>query len=139
MRIGRLAVASLVLFVIALAWNSALHLLILRDVNAVVAPLRRANPSGFVPLSLFMTWGMTALFAFGYAWAARRGRLAEGLGYGMFFALLAGLLVDLNQYVLYPIPGRVALSWFLGGMLEFSLYGALMTRLYPVGTNNTVT
>jgi hypothetical protein len=60
---------------------------------------------------------------------ARTGTMREGLGYGLYFALLAGLLVDLNQYVLFPIPGAVAALWFLGGLAEFSLYGMLVSRI----------
>jgi len=44
---------------------------------------------------------------------------------------LPGLLVDLNQYVLFPIPAVVAAQWFLGGLIEFSLYGIIASRLYP--------
>jgi len=111
-------------------------MLILREANALVTPLRRANLSDLMWLSLLLTLGISALFAFGYARFARTGRLVEGIGYGVFFALIAGLLVDLNQYVMYPIPGKVALYWFIGGLLEFSLYGALMTRLYPIAVKS---
>jgi len=135
-RFGRLVSATLVLFIVAVAWNGVLHMLILREANALVTPLRRANLSDLMWLSLLMTLGLSALFAFGYACVARTGRLLEGIGYGVFFALLAGLLVDLNQYMMYPIPGKVAFYWFIGGLLEFSLYGALMTRLYPIAAKS---
>jgi hypothetical protein len=132
MRTGRLALATLALFAVALLWNGVLHLLILREANALVAALRRPNLDEMLWLSLLLTLGVCALFAFGYARVARSGRLAEGIGYGLFFGLVAGLLVDLNQYLLYPLPGRVVFYWFLGGLIEFTLYGALITRLYPV-------
>ncbi len=133
MRIGRLVLASLALCILALVWNGVLHGLILHDGNALIAPLRRSYLADLTWLSLLLTLGVTALFAFGYAWCARSGRIAEGVGYGLYFALVAGLLVDLNQYLLYPIPWRLAFYWFLGGLLEFSLYGALIARLYPIG------
>ncbi len=49
----------------------------------------------------------------------------------MFFALVAGALVDLNQYVLFPIPASVALQWFAAGLIEFTCYGAIVSRLLP--------
>jgi hypothetical protein len=58
--------------------------------------------------------------------------VGEGIVYGLFFAAVAGLLVDVNQYVLYPIPGSLAWTWFAGGVVEFCLYGALVSWLYPV-------
>jgi len=131
MHIGRLLLSSAVLFVVALVWNGVLHTMVLGELNAQVAPLRRANLAELMWLSLPMTAGLMLLFVFGYAKFARTGSVREGLGYGLFFALLAGLLVDLNQYVLYPLPGAVVLAWFAGGLIEFSLYGLLMTKLYP--------
>jgi len=131
MRVKRLLIASLSLFVIALAWNALLHLVVLRGVNASVQHLRRTDLSSKWWLSLVLTGGLVALFTWGYGRFARSGSVREGVTYGVYFALVAGLLVDLNQHILYPIPARVAGLWFLGGLLEFSLYGALLTRLYP--------
>jgi hypothetical protein len=51
----------------------------------------------------------------------------EAVSYGVFFALVAGVLVDFNQYVLYPIPALVAVMWFVGGLIEFTVY-ALVAR-----------
>lgn len=113
-------------------------MIVIHDANLLVASIRRTNLSDFAWLSPLMTLGVTSLFAFGYSRFARTGRVAEGVGYGVFFALMAGLLVDLNQYLLYPIPGHVAFYWFVGGLFEFSVYGASITKLYPVKLHKTV-
>jgi hypothetical protein len=131
MRARRFVLASAVLFVVALVWNAFVHLVVLRAANASVAHLRRPDLQDTMWLSLLLTAGIVMLFVWGYGRFARDGSLREGLVWGLFFALLAGLLVDLNQYVLFPIPGVVALQWFAGGLLEFLLYGALVTRLAP--------
>lgn len=131
MSVSRVAAASFVLLVVALIWNGLLHMVVLRDAETILKTIWRADLSDFMWLSVLMTLAVTLLFALGYSVFARTGSLAEGIGYGVFFGLLAGVLVDLNQYILYPIPGRLALYWFLGGLLEFSIYGALITRFFP--------
>ena len=131
MRFRRFVFASLALFTVALIWNAFVHLVVLRQANAAVAHLHRPDLSDKLWLSLLLTLALSGLIVAGYAAFARTGSLREGLGYGIFLALLAGLLVDLNQYILYPIPATVALLWFLGGLLEFSLYGVLLSRLFP--------
>ncbi len=131
MRPRRFVLTCVVLFVLALAWNAFVHLLLLRETNAAVQHLRRPDLADKAWLSLLLTAGLVCLFVWGYSRCARTGRAAEGLVYGVFFALAAGLLVDLNQYVLYPIPAWVAFRWFLGGLVEFSLYGLVVSRLYP--------
>ena len=125
----RIVVAAPVLFVVALAWNAFLHLVVLRGVNASAQHLRRTDFADKAWLSLLMTLGLVTMFVWGYARVARTGTMREGFRYGLYFALLAGLLVDLNQYVLFPIPGAVAALWFLGGLVEFSLYGVLVSRI----------
>lgn len=131
MRRRRFLLASLVLFTVALVWNGFVHLVVLRAANASVQHLRRPDLQDKMWLSLLVTAGIVMLFVWGYGRFARDGSLREGLCYGLYFALLAGLLVDLNQYVLFPIPAAVAAQWFLGGLLEFLLYGVLVTRLAP--------
>lgn len=125
----RFVSACIALFAIAIAWNGLIHGLVLRDLDAATAHLRRADPGGLLWLSLPLTAGIVVLFVVGYVRTARTGSLREGLAYGAAFAALAGLLVDLNQYLLYPVPGRVALAWFASGFVEFMLYGAVASRL----------
>jgi hypothetical protein len=136
MSIRRYVLTCVVLFALALAWNGLVHGVLLRQVDASVQQLRRPDFAAKMWLSLPLTAGIVCLFVWGYGRTAHTGSLREGLGYGVVFALLAGLLVDLNQYLLYPIPGRVALAWFVGGLFEFGLYGIVASQLLalePVG------
>lgn len=126
MRFGQTICAAFVIFIIALIWNGTLHYVVLTEENASIAPLRRSESPGFVVLSLIQTWALALLFVYGYSRFNRTGSVSEGVVYGLYFALLAGLLVDMNQFILYPIPGKIALYWFLGGLIEFSIYGALI-------------
>jgi len=129
--VRRFLLASALLFVLALAWNAFVHLVVLRAANASVEHLRRPDLADKLWLSLVLTACIVTLFALGYTRFARDGSVREGVRYGVFFALVAGVLVDLNQYVLFPIPASVALKWFLGGLAEFTFYGAIIPRLLP--------
>jgi hypothetical protein len=131
-RTKRFVLTCALLFVVALLWNAFVHLVVLRAANASVQHLRRPDLSDKLWLSLVMTAAVVALFAWGYTRFARDGSVKEGLRYGVYFALVAGVLVDLNQYVLFPIPASVALQWFLGGLAEFTLYGAIVAKLLPL-------
>jgi hypothetical protein len=131
MRALRFLLVSAVLFVVALAWNGAVHGLVLRSANASVRHLWRANLGEMMPVGLLVTAGMAMAFTWGYRRFARSGSLREALTFGLYFALVAGLLVDLNQFYLYPIPFSVVWKWFLAGGVELSLYAVLLSRLYP--------
>jgi len=131
MRVKRFVLACAVLFVLAIAWNGLVHLVLLRGPNALVRQLYRPDLADRMWLSLLVTAGMVVVFVWGYGRFARVGSVREAIGYGAFFAIVAGVLVDLNQYVLYPIPGWLAFVWFLGGLAEFIVYGLIVSRLYP--------
>jgi hypothetical protein len=131
MTLRRFVLSCAVLFVFALAWNGLVHGVLLRELDAAVQHLRRPDLAAKMWVSLPLTAGVVGLFVLGYGRTSRSGSVLEGLSYGAVFALLAGLLVDLNQYLLYPIPGRVALAWFAGGLVEFGLYGVIVSRLLP--------
>ena len=120
-----------VLFLAALAWNGIVHLVLLRSARAEAARLFRADLASYAWLSLVVTAGMVCLFTWGYRRFARDGSLGEAGRFGLFFGLLAGLLVDLNQFVLYPLPLWVAASWFAFGLLEFQMYALLLAWLFP--------
>ena len=132
MRPVRFALAAGLLFLLAIVWNGVLHLVILRQANEVIRHLRRTDLPGSLGLSLLLTAAISVLFVWGYAHTARTGTLREGAGYGLFIGIFAALLVDVNQYLLYPIPLSLAVKWFLGGVLEFTAYGAVVSRAYPV-------
>jgi hypothetical protein len=132
MNYKQLITTSAVIFIFALLWNGLIHGVILRDANTALTNIARSAADRNMGLSLLLTVGLAFLFVWSYAYTARQGNLREGIFHGLFFALLAGLLVDLNQYVLYPIPASLALKWFVFGVVEFCGYGILASWLYPV-------
>jgi hypothetical protein len=129
MRLRRFLVACFVLFVVALAWNGLLHLVVLRGAEAAVRAVYRPNLADRMWLSVLAAVATVVVYVAGYVRFARSGSLREAIGYGLFFAAVAGVLVDLNQYVLLPIPGRLACLWFLAGVVEFTLYAVIVRRL----------
>ncbi len=131
MRTLRLVLVTLLLVAVALAWNALVHLVLLRQARSAVAHLFRADLQRYAWLSVVITVALLALFVWGYTRFARDASLREASRYGLFFGLLAGVLVDANQYLLYPIPAWVAASWLIAGLAEFQLYAFLLTRLLP--------
>jgi hypothetical protein len=131
MNYKRFFIAVFVIFIFALIWNGIVHLIILREADSVMNSIGREASQRNLVLSLLVTAILSLLFVWSYSRCARQGTLLDGITHGLFFGVLAGVLVDLNQYVLYPIPASLALSWFAFGLLEFCIYGILVSKLYP--------
>ncbi len=132
MNVKRFFLAALVIVIFALLWNGIVHLVILRGADAVLNAIGRPESGRSLWLSLLSTVLIAVLFVWSYVRCARRGTMQEGFIHGLFFGILAGVLVDLNQYILYPVPGPLAISWFGFGLIEFCIYGIVVSRLYPI-------
>jgi len=132
MNTKRFAYACLAILIFALLWNGIVHMVVLREANIALDKIARPAAERSVVLGLLVTVGIVVLFVYSYSAFVRTAGIRRGLVHGAFFGLLAGVLVDLNQFFLYPIPGSLALAWFLFGFVEFCIYGALAAWIYPV-------
>ncbi len=132
MNYKRFFIAIIAIFVFAMIWNGIVHLVLLREADSILNSIGRQESQRNMFLSILVTVILATLFVWSYARFARRGDLRDGLTLGLFFGLLAGTLVDLNQYVLYPIPASLAITWFAFGLVEFCIYGVLVSILYPI-------
>lgn len=135
----RFCPAATAIFLFALLWNALVHLLILREANSVLATFARPAAERGLVLSLVQTAALSVVFLFTYLQSRYAGRLRGGLVHGVLFAVIAGLLVELNQYILYPIPGRLVVAWFAFGLVEFCVYGLLAALLCRVETTGGTT
>lgn len=123
-----LIIASIVVF--ALLWNGLVHFVFLREADLAIVPFGRPPHERSMVLGLGITVGIAILFLVSFLQLPHRG-VRAGLRHGVFFSLLAGLLVDANQYLLYPLPASLALKWFAFGFGEFCIYGLIVGWLYP--------
>jgi hypothetical protein len=130
----RIIAAMALMTLFSLAWNGLVHGLVLASLNQALVDIGRHTAERSLALGLLLTAGLAALFVASLAATASLDEKARigwrhGLRHGIFFALGAGLLVDLNQYLLYPLPARVPVAWFGAGLLEFCLAGWLAARV----------
>lgn len=52
--------------------------------------------------------------------------LATALKYGILLGLSFGASIDFGMYAVMPIPYGMALSWFLGTLVELTLAGLVV-------------
>lgn len=132
MNLRRFLVAVFAIFIFAMVWNAFVHMVLLKEASLALEQVARPMAERNMGLGLLLTAGVATLFVYSYAMFVRAPGVGRAVGHGVFFAVMAGLLVDLNQFFLYPIPGTLAAAWFLFGFIEFCIYGVLVAWLYPV-------
>jgi hypothetical protein len=130
MKTKYLIYTSLFIFLFALLWNGLIHFIILRSADSEIAYLHRPDLSDKMWLSLIVTLCLSILFTVSYSKWRKDGNLKETLLHSIFFAILMGIIVDLNQYVLYPLPFCLIIQWFLFGVVEFIIYGLIAKAVF---------
>ncbi len=78
---------------------------------------------------------LTSLFlSFLFVYIFTKGYEGKGVGEGVRYGLLIGLLMNgvgaFNQYVIYPVPFKLAVQWFIFGTLEFIIAGIITALIY---------
>jgi hypothetical protein len=136
MNLRRFFLAALAIFIFAMVWNGFVHMVLLKEASLALEKVARPATERNMVLGLLLTAGMAMLFVYSYVAFVRTPGVKRALGHGVFFAVMAGLLVDLNQYFLYPIPGSLAASWFFFGLIEFCVYSVIVSWLYPVAAQS---
>ena len=111
-----------------------LHTVILMDVYKQTMHLWRSEAE---MKGLFgLIWAGYPVFALFFVWIFAKGYEKDkpGLGQGLRFGILVGLLVNaasnLTCYAVMPLPVMIPMAWFLGGMVECVAGGLAAGMIY---------
>jgi len=130
MKKGRFLISVIAIFIFALLWNSLVHMVVLKNANMALLKFARPAEERNLVLGLALTLGIAIAFVWTFRQWAKHAGLKQGLLHGVVFAVLAGLFVDLNQHLIYPLPASLAAKWFVFGVLEFLCYGVIVSVVY---------
>jgi len=67
------------------------------------------------------------LYAKGYE--AQKSPIGQGLRFGAAIGVLMSSGMSLGTYFMVPIPVSMAVSWFIGGMIQFLLVGVAIAMI----------
>lgn len=127
--------ASIVVFVLCVIMDYALHGILLKGLYAETASLWR--PAEAIGKLTWIFWVVDAAIAFLLVWLFAKGWeagkpwLGQGIRFGLVLGLLFSLPMGFSMYAIMPIPLMLALGWFVGSLVEFliaSIAAAWMFR-----------
>jgi len=76
----------------------------------------------------------TVIFSFLFVYIFTKGYENKGIVEGLRFGLIIGLLMNVvgmfNQYAVYPIPFNLAIQWFIYGIIQYVVIGAVAASIY---------
>lgn len=121
-------------FVVIFALEFAMHGFLFHPLYAATASVWRP-PEYANKLMGLMVLGQlifSLVFAFIYAkgYEPAKAGAAQGMRFGFLIGLLTSPFSALMWYVVLPVPETLAAAWFVAGMVETLVAGAVVGALY---------
>jgi len=70
------------------------------------------------------------LFVYIFIRGHKNSGITEGIRFGLVLGLFSNIPYGFYSYVLYPLPFSLCLQWFIYGMIEFVICGAIAAAIY---------
>lgn len=125
----RIALASVAVFLLWSVLDFVIHGVLLRGTYEVTAALWRPQAEMKMGLMYVVTLLTAALFTTLYGRLVHSKSIGRGVEFGLYFGLAQGLGMGYGTYSVMPIPYILALSWFLGTVVEAAAAGAVVGLL----------
>lgn len=130
MKPGKFVLTSLVIVLLWGIFDFLIHSVGLMPLYIQTAHLWR--PEAEMKSLLGLMWLSYAIaspilvYIYGRGYEEGKPPLAQGLRFGFLIGLFLFAPMALNCYVVMPIPVALALGWFVGGMIEMLVIGAVI-------------
>ena len=121
----RSIVAIIVIFIVWSALDFVMHGVLLESQYEQTEELWRAEGDMKYKLIYASVGAAAVMFVAIYAFFGTKG-LGTGFLYGLFFGLAAGVPMAYGTYAVMPIPYEMALTWFVGTLVETTLAGLIV-------------
>jgi hypothetical protein len=122
----KILLATVAVFVVWSALGYVIHGIILGPSYSATASLWR--PTGEMKMGLMYLVGLisalTFVVIFGLFFAKKT--VFSGLKYGLIFGAGTGISMGYGSYAVLPIPYHMALTWFLGAVIEAAVGGLIL-------------
>jgi len=128
--------AILGVFVVWSILNYVLHGILLTSMYLATAVLWRTADEMKLWLEFLVTLIAAACFVLVYARLVgknKRKTLQTGLLYGLILGIGAGVSMGYGSFAVMPIPYYMALSWFLGTVVNYVVGAAVMVLILRMG------
>lgn len=130
MNVKRFLLAALAVFVIFQVLDFVVHGLILSaDYEATTQVWR---PDMMEKMWIIYLTGLllSLLFVYIFAKGYQGKGIMEGVRYGLVMGLLLAVVVNVNQYIVYPLPDGLLIKWILFGLIEIVVAGVAVSLIY---------
>ncbi len=124
----RFLIASVVVYVVYQILGFLIHNVILSGLYESLQNLWRSDQRTWIIWLTGLIWAV--LFTFFYTKGYEGKGVMEGVRYGLWIGLFISIPMAFNLYVVLPVPGSLALQWFIYGLLQTIICGTVLAIVY---------
>jgi hypothetical protein len=121
----KILLATLAVFVVKSVLDFVMHVLLLKNSYMATAQLWRPEGEMRMVLMYVVTLLMSLAFVYLYATLIKEKGVGTGLKYGLLMGLILGISMGYGSYSVMPIPYNMAITWFLGSVVEATVGGII--------------
>lgn len=130
----RWVIASVAVFVVAMILEVVFNNYCLKAAYMEVAHLWRPEAEMMKLMPIYWVASFVVSFIFVYIYAkgyeGKSCAICEGLRFGLVFGLFVNISMVSITYVTMPITQRLSFDWFVTGMAEYLILGAVVGMIY---------
>ena len=125
-------IGLIVIFVVMQLIGYLVHEVWLDETYRGLVDVFRVEEEMMSMMWMMMSSSIIYLFLFCYIFTkGYEGKgVAEGARYGLLMGLFIAIPMTVDNYVVYPVPGNLALHWFLAGVASYIIAGAIFAAIY---------
>jgi hypothetical protein len=130
MRFKRLIIATIAVFLSLEAMDFVVHNIILMSTYESLSHLWRPDMGSKMWIFVLATLVTSFLFVYIFSKGYENKGVMEGVRFGIVAGLFMTVMGNCGSYVYLPIPLSLAVKWFVFGMVEFIICGAVAALIY---------
>lgn len=134
MNTQRWLVSSAAAFVVIFALEFVINGILLSDLYKQTASVWR--PEAEIMRLMWLMWlsyaisALVLAFVYTKGYEAAKSGIGQGVRFGLYMGIFLAASISLGFYAVLPIPGILAVYWFIGGVAEYVVAGAVVGAIY---------
>ncbi|HEX7046568.1 MAG TPA: hypothetical protein VF275_03215 [Gammaproteobacteria bacterium] len=128
-------IGFVVVYVVGYAVNFLIHGVLLDGTYTALADLWRPEQEMMDLMWIMFLTSIVFVFAFCYIYTkGHEGKgIMEGVRYGLLMGLFTSTPMAFDSFVMYPVSFNLALIWFVTGIVQWIIAGAIFASIYKPG------
>jgi len=130
--------SAIAVVAILFATDFVIHGMILKESYAATAalwrPMEEMHGLTWTTYALYAVNGLVLPYLYYKGVEAGKAPLGQGLRFGLLIGLMMASGWSLGTYFMVPMPGSLAATWFVAGMIQFALVGLALGAIIKPAT-----